>query len=83
MNGQPTYSLLFGSNNGPVDATSGQLGATVAAQTQLNTVQQQLNSLAGGLIFGLNSIYSSGQGLTGYSQRYRHQSGAEPDRRAE
>jgi flagellar hook-associated protein 1 len=67
VNGQPTYSLLFASNNGPVQATSGQLGATVAAQTQINTVQQQLNSLAGGLIFGLNSIYSSGQGLTGYS----------------
>jgi flagellar hook-associated protein 1 len=67
VNGQPVYSLLFGSNNGPVDATSGQLGATVGAQTQINTVQQQLNSLAGGLIFGLNSIYSSGQGLTGYS----------------
>jgi flagellar hook-associated protein 1 FlgK len=66
-NGQPTYTLLFGSDNGPVDATSGQLGATVAAQTQINTVQGQLNSLAGGLIFGLNSIYSSGQGLTGYS----------------
>ena len=67
VNGQPTYSLQFASNNGPVQATSGQLGATVSAQTQINTVQQQLNSLAGGLIFGLNSIYSSGQGLTGYS----------------
>lgn len=67
VNGQPTYSLQFASDNGPVQATSGQLGATVSAQTQINTVQQQLNSLAGGLIFGLNSIYSSGQGLTGYS----------------
>jgi flagellar hook-associated protein 1 FlgK len=67
VNGQPNYSLQFASNNGSVQATSGQLGATVAAQTQINTVQQQLNSLAGGLIFGLNSVYSSGQGLTGYS----------------
>ena len=66
-NGQPVYSLVFGSNGGSVDATSGQLGATLSSQTQLNTVGQQLNSLAGGLAFGLNSIYSSGQGLTGFS----------------
>jgi flagellar hook-associated protein 1 FlgK len=39
----------------------------VGAQSQINTVRQQLDSLAGGLIFGVNSIYSSGQGLTGYS----------------
>ncbi|HEX4053677.1 MAG TPA: flagellar hook-associated protein FlgK [Tepidisphaeraceae bacterium] len=65
--GQPSYSLAFTSDGGTVQATSGQLGATLTAQTQLNTVQQQLNSLAGGLIFGLNSIYSSGQGLNGYT----------------
>ena len=67
VNGQPTYSLQFASNGGAVQATSGQLGADLTSQNQLNSVQQQLNSLAGGLIFGLNSIYSSGQGLTGYS----------------
>jgi len=66
-NGQPVYSLVFGSDNGSVPATGGQIGGTIAAQGQINTVQQQLNSLAGGLIFGLNSIYSNGQGLTGYS----------------
>jgi flagellar hook-associated protein 1 len=66
VNNQPVYSLQF-SNGGPVSATSGQLGATMTAQTQINTVMGQLNSLAGGLIFGLNSIYASGQGLTGYS----------------
>jgi flagellar hook-associated protein 1 len=65
VNGQPNYSLTFASNGGPVQATSGQIGATLAAQSQLNTVQQQFNSLAGGLIFGMNSIYSSGQGLNG------------------
>jgi flagellar hook-associated protein 1 FlgK len=65
--GQAVYSMSFGSNNGAVQATSGQIGATIASQTQLNTVQQQLNSLAGGLVFGLNSIYSSGQGLNGFS----------------
>jgi flagellar hook-associated protein 1 FlgK len=65
VNGQPNYSLVFASNGGAVQATSGQIGATLSAQTQLNTVQQQFNSLAGGLAFGLNSIYSSGQGLNG------------------
>lgn len=67
VNGQPVYSLVFGSSGGTAQATSGQLGATLAAQTQLNTVQGQLNNLAGGLIFGLNSIYASGQGTEGYS----------------
>jgi flagellar hook-associated protein 1 len=67
VNNQTTYSLAFASNGGTAQATSGQIGATLAAQTQLNTVQQQFNSLAGGLIFGLNSIYSSGQGLNGFS----------------
>jgi flagellar hook-associated protein 1 len=67
VNDQPVYSLVFGSDNGPVQATSGQLGADISAQTQLNQVQQQFNNLAGGLIFGLNSIYASGQGLNGYS----------------
>ncbi len=67
VNDQPVYSLVFGSDNGPVPATSGQLGADLSAQTQLNQVQQQFNNLAGGLIFGLNSIYASGQGLNGYS----------------
>jgi flagellar hook-associated protein 1 FlgK len=67
VNGEPNYSLVFGSNNGTVQATSGQIGATLAGQTQVNTVQQQLNSLAGGLAFGLNSVYSSGQGLSGFS----------------
>jgi flagellar hook-associated protein 1 len=65
--GQLTYSMSFGSNGGSVQATSGQIGATISAQNQLNTVETQLNSLAGGLIFGLNSIYSSGQGLNGFS----------------
>ncbi len=67
VNDQPVYSLVFGSDNGPVQATSGQLGADISAQTQLNQVQQQFNNLAGGLVFGLNSIYASGQGLNGYS----------------
>jgi len=67
VNGQASYSLVFASNNGPVQATSGQLGATIASQTQLNTVRQQLNSLAQGVISGVNSIYAGGQGLNGYS----------------
>jgi flagellar hook-associated protein 1 FlgK len=66
VNGQAVYSLAFGSNGGPVAATSGQLGAVIGAQTQLNSVRSQLNSLAGGVAFGVNSIYASGQGLSGY-----------------
>lgn len=66
-NGQPSYSLQFASNGGNVSATSGQLGATLGAQSQLNGVMTQLNTLAGGLVFGLNSIYASGQGTAGFT----------------
>jgi len=67
INGQPSYQLQFASNGGTVSATSGQLGATLSAQTQVNGVIGQLNTLAGGLIFGLNSIYASGQGTAGFT----------------
>jgi flagellar hook-associated protein 1 FlgK len=67
INGQPSYALQFASNGGTVSATSGQLGATLSAQAQLNGVMSQINTLAGGLIFGLNSIYASGQGTTGFT----------------
>jgi len=63
----PTYQLVFTADNGNVQATGGQLGGLIASQTQINTVLQQLNTLAGGVINGVNNIYASGQGLTGYS----------------
>jgi flagellar hook-associated protein 1 FlgK len=67
QNGQPVFTLQFASNNETVVPTSGQLGALLNSQTQINTVRQQANSLAGGVAFGVNSIYSNGQGTSGYT----------------
>jgi flagellar hook-associated protein 1 len=67
QNGQPVYTLQFASNNATIIPTSGQIGALLNSQTQINTVRQQVNSLAGGVAFGVNSIYSSGQGTSGYA----------------
>ena len=65
--GQPTYQLQFAADNGPVPATSGQLGAMLSAQSQISGVLGQLNTLASGVIFGVNSLHASGQGLEGFT----------------
>jgi flagellar hook-associated protein 1 FlgK len=67
VNGQATTQLAFKSNGANVPATSGQLGGLLSSQTQVQTVLGQLNTLAGGLIFGLNSLQASGQGTQGYT----------------
>jgi flagellar hook-associated protein 1 FlgK len=67
VNGQPSYQLLFAADNGNVPATGGQLGAMLGAQTQITGVQAQVNSLAAGVIYGLNVLHSSGQGAGGFT----------------
>ncbi|MDP9172281.1 MAG: flagellar hook-associated protein FlgK [Planctomycetota bacterium] len=67
INGQPSFKLLFAADNGNVSATSGQLGAVLNAQTQITAVLAQVNNLAAGVIYGLNVLHSSGQGLGGFT----------------
>lgn len=68
VSNQTSYSICFKSNNGPVTVTSGQLGAVNAAKTQIQGVEDQIDSLANSVIFELNKVHSSGQGLQGFSQ---------------
>ncbi len=67
INGQPSFKLLFAADNGNASATSGQLGAVLNAQTQITAVLAQVNNLAAGVIYGLNVLHSSGQGLGGFT----------------
>jgi len=68
VNNQTVYSVAFKSSNGPVSLTSGQLGAVNAAKTEIQKVEDNIDSLANAVIFELNKVHSSGQGLQGFSQ---------------
>jgi flagellar hook-associated protein 1 len=66
-NGLVTMSLHFKSDNGTINASGGQLGALVGVQKQVNNSVDRVDTLAHSLIFELNKIHSSGQGLAGLS----------------
>ncbi len=67
VNGVSQASLAFQDDGGPVPATGGQLGGLLAVRQAVSDVQGQVDGLAGNLIFELNKIHSSGQGLVGFS----------------
>jgi flagellar hook-associated protein 1 FlgK len=67
VNGQPVSSVVFKSNKGPIPVTSGEIGALTTAQGQITSTTAQLDTLAHNLIFELNKLHSSGQGLEGFS----------------
>src|SRR5581483_260185 len=63
--GKLVSSVLFKDNNGTATVTSGQIGALVGMQGQINTVSDQLDTMANTLIFQLNKLHSAGQSLNG------------------
>ena len=65
-NGEATYQLVFADNGTPLGARSGKLGGTASAFRQMTNARDGLDALAGGLIFELNKLHSTGQGLVGY-----------------
>ena len=65
-NGEATYQLTFADNGTPLGARSGKLGGTASAFGQITDARDGLDALAGGLIFELNKLHSTGQGLVGY-----------------
>src|SRR5205807_608372 len=66
-NGVITFTPIFKSNNGTLTATGGQIGALISVQQQTNGAVDHIDSLAKGLIFELNKLHASGQGLQGFS----------------
>jgi len=65
--GEQTLRLVYDNNGGPVNATSGVVGSTLAARETIKETLNKIDSLAGALIFELNKVHSSGQGLQGAS----------------
>ena len=65
-NGEATYELQFADDRTPLGARSGKLGGTAAAFQKMTEARDGLDALAGGLIFELNKLHSTGQGLVGY-----------------
>jgi flagellar hook-associated protein 1 FlgK len=67
VDGQLVSTVVFKENNGTVKLTSGSLGAFNSVKARLDEVGGQIDTVAGNLIFELNKIHSSGQGLEGFS----------------
>ena len=68
IDGELTSTVIFKENNGAMRLQTGQLGALMEVRTnQVETVIDDIDSLAKNLIFELNKIHASGQGLEGYS----------------
>ncbi|HZZ26859.1 MAG TPA: flagellar hook-associated protein FlgK [Pirellulales bacterium] len=66
--GLTTNSLVLAGNNAPLQITSGEVAGLINSRdTVLGGFLDQLNHFAGTLAFEFNKIYSSGQGLQGYS----------------
>lgn len=68
VNGIATPTVIFKSNGGtmPISGT-GQLGALSDMQARITGVVDQLDTLAHSVISQVNQVYSSGQGLQGFT----------------
>lgn len=67
INGVAQEVAVFKSNGEALPVTSGQIGALESAQTGISGVISQLDSLASNLIYQVNEVHASGQGLDGYT----------------
>jgi len=79
VNGTPTPTVVFQATNGAVPLGSGgQLGALSDMQARISGVVSQEDNLAHNLIFELNKLHSSGQGLEGLSSMTATNAVADP-----
>ncbi len=65
--GKPMVEVVFKNNNGSMNATSGQIGALAGVRKELESTIDKNDTLANNLIFELNKLHASGQGLDGFS----------------
>ena len=65
VDGLPAVSAVFKADGGTLNITSGQLGSLTSVQRQVGDTVAKLDSQANALIFQLNKIHASGQGLQG------------------
>lgn len=66
-NGEVVQTLVFKADNGTVNGTGGQIGGLIGVNQQIGDTVNKVDSLANNLTFELNKVYSSGQGLQGFS----------------
>jgi flagellar hook-associated protein 1 len=59
--------VIFKANNGTMQITSGQLGGLQASRQEIADTIDKVDTLAGNLIFELNKLHGSGQGLSGFN----------------
>lgn len=67
QNGQEIVVPTFGNGNDPIKARSGVLGGINETRELIQETLDRLDALAGGLIYEMNKVHSTGQGLIGYS----------------
>ncbi len=65
--GEIIKTLVFKDNNGTIPVKGGLLGSSASVRETITSTLDDVDSLAGSLIFELNKIHSSGQGLIGYA----------------
>jgi flagellar hook-associated protein 1 len=67
VDGEQVTSVIFKANNGGMNVQAGQLGALDDARAKIQGVIDQVDTLAGGLIFELNKLDAAGQGTEGFA----------------
>lgn len=65
--GRLTTGVIFKKNNATMKVTGGQLGSLVGVRSEIGDTVDNVDGLANNLIFELNKIHASGQGLAGFS----------------
>ena len=66
VDGEVSTTVVFKSTQGKIPLGGGRLGGLVEVRERIGGVIDQVDGLAGNLIFELNKIHASGQGLEGF-----------------
>ncbi len=62
-----TPAITFTDDHGSASVTSGEMGGLLSVQGQITGITSQLDTQANGLIFELNKLHASGQGMQGFT----------------
>lgn len=79
VDGVMTASVVIKATGSEIPVSSGQVGGLATARSKLDGVIEQIDGLAGALIFELNKLHASGQGLEGFSSVSAANSAARTD----
>ena len=68
LEGSTEKTVVFKDDGGSVTIRDGKLGALDSVNNQITNTVEQIDQLAGALIFEVNKLHSSGQGLEGHAE---------------